>query len=742
MSTVDLGRILPAKSRAQSVPGAFPDAELDPPHGARTSITRETLLRRDEYTEDRYARIKIGSWNVATCKDTEKDLGRWFVDGRAVPVDVKAASRQQDRKQIGVSDSQEGTLVDSESQQGRYAHEDAKHGDIDYIDIYVLGLQEVVDISSPTEALRPYTDQTVSLRWRTALEEVLPKNYRKIAEQQLMGLLLFVYAAPEVAEIVSEVSSTTVGTGLMGYMGNKGAVATRIVLDESTRLAFVNSHLAAGADKGAVERRNWDAAQVLQRLSFTSISGAVGEIYGSAERLDDQDAVFWFGDFNYRLQGMPGDDVRRLLLLHAQNEYGIAGTQANVPTGHRPDDPNLSRTDDDDELSVKKEPSDSSIRTSQTAETVGHGSDDSGDSSLTELDSEDDEPKRGLDPGSLKATILSLLPHDELHREQKRRKAFHDGWQEGAITFLPTYKYDVGSMYIFDSSEKRRCPSWCDRILYRSRRDKQRAEEKAKKADILKHAEEQLRSASMVDVVGDESAMFEYDPDADDDADADEIKTCDGSHAEKHEDVAEDGCRIEKYDSHQDVVSSDHKPVEAIIRVKHRVAVRDRQLKVVQEITREVDKAENEAQPSVTVVIEGSGETSDPSDGIDFGGIQLSQPRSQSITIANTGQVPATLSFTRTTGADGDSDTVEWLRVDIDGSSETKLPSKKSLTTRTIQPGEVCVAHVMAEISSEAAAQKMDSLPDGKLSAVLVLHVKHGRDHFVPVSGQWVRQPE
>lgn len=65
--------------------------------------------------------------------------------------------------------------------------------------------------------------------------------------------------------------------------------------------------------------------------------------------------------------------------------------------------------------------------------------------------------------------FANLLAHDQLLREIKFNRACRcRGFSEGPITFAPTYKYDRHSSE-YDSSEKRRLPAWCDRILWRTR---------------------------------------------------------------------------------------------------------------------------------------------------------------------------------------------------------------------------------------------------------------------------------
>jgi len=60
-----------------------------------------------------------------------------------------------------------------------------------------------------------------------------------------------------------------------------------------------------------------------------------------------------------------------------------------------------------------------------------------------------------------------LLERDQLLASRRKNPWFKlRAFQELPITFAPTYKYDVGTDN-YDTSEKKRAPAWCDRILYR-----------------------------------------------------------------------------------------------------------------------------------------------------------------------------------------------------------------------------------------------------------------------------------
>ncbi|RWW10426.1 hypothetical protein GW17_00026034 [Ensete ventricosum] len=61
-----------------------------------------------------------------------------------------------------------------------------------------------------------------------------------------------------------------------------------------------------------------------------------------------------------------------------------------------------------------------------------------------------------------------LTEKDQLRAEMKAGRVFQ-GFREGVIKFPPTYKFEkhLTGLSGYDSSEKKRIPAWCDRILYR-----------------------------------------------------------------------------------------------------------------------------------------------------------------------------------------------------------------------------------------------------------------------------------
>ncbi|KAK1825789.1 putative inositol-1,4,5-trisphosphate 5-phosphatase 3 [Podospora conica] len=695
------------------------------------SLHQAVRARRSEYIRPHQIRIKIGTWNVAACPGTDKDLASWFVDGKGLDLGLSSLITNN-------------SAVETENSGGRPSGDDAVHlvgGS--KIGLYVLGLQEVVDLNTASQYMtRVYaSDPGPMEKWKTALQDALPDGYQLIVSEQLTGLLLLMFASPEVAATISNVSTVTVGTGLLGYLGNKGAIVTRIVLGETTRMVFVNCHLASGHEASYVDRRIWDVGQVLSRTQFTPVTfSGVSEDEG--EKIGDEDFAFWFGDLNFRLDGLPGDDIRRLLMLHTRGEYDLAKK-------------GLPREDSlEGEGVVVQNNGDSSDDETMDLKLTSTQSTDRSDVTIPLPDPDDFLPDPHEDPASLQATLDSLLPHDQLKRVIRERKVFHDGWREGTITFLPSYKYDVGTVGLFDSSEKRRAPSWCDRILYRTRRDKNTYDKRIEEEAQARKKDEEMKAQGMDHAADDDEVLFDYDPDND----GDEQPPLPGLQYDEYEDDEDGGeevvtkegfvdhIQLEIYTSHQRVTSSDHKPINSIFTLDYDAVVPDLKAKVHAEVARELDRAENEGRPGITIVVD-SQEPGRPGDrqksseiSVDLGEVRFLKKQVSTLTIANTGRVPATFAFVEKPSTE-DSDTsslppwltTSFIRSEAAPSEEDPVDLGKEVT---LEPGETVLAQLEAFVGDIPQARMLN---DGQLSLeeVLVLRVTDGRDHFIPVKGAW-----
>ena len=710
------------------------------------SLSRALSARTAEFVRPHRIRVKIGTWNVAASPGTDKDLRTWFVDGDEI-----------DKRLAGPEACQSRT-VDT----AREPFLDPEGDDVnavrlvggDKIGLYVLGLQEVVDLNAARTTL--FTDSTPIEKWNTALSESLPEGYELVVAEQLSGILLLIYASPEAARSITNVSSTTVGTGLLGYMGNKGGIAARLVMGEATRIVFVNSHLASGTEAWHLERRCWDYNQIVTRTQFDPISNSV-MFEDESGKIGDEDFAFWLGDLNFRLEGIPGDDIKHILGLHTRGEYDITKPPNDQLDGEQGVFVNASDSEQEEDqgsdtnaAAANSTTSTASLSNKEAIITPVNASVTLPDPEEFPEDPEDFELDAHLDPSSLQATLDSLLPHDQLRRMIKERKAFHEGWREGPITFLPTYKYDMGTVGLFDSSEKRRPPSWCDRILFRTRKEKEAYETRLKEEEEARRKDQEMKARGMEQAGEDDEVLFDYDPDSDRDSrdvsifDYDEVQDAYEEEAEGvvDEDGFVDRINLEIYTSHQRITSSDHKPTSSILTLYYNAVVPELKAKVHAEVARQIDRAENEGRPGVTIIVDG--QSSVTGEGVDFGGVGYLSKTVRTLTIANTSQVPATLSF------------VERPRLDDDGTEDRCPPWMTTGFTRpdslgmagdeemtdlgkevTLDPGDTLSA--VLEIFVSELSQLM-ALNGGlvKLEDVLVLRITDGRDHFIPVRGNWL----
>ena len=142
----------------------------------------------------------------------------------------------------------------------------------------------------------------------------------------MVGLHLALWVRSDAASDVSCVDAAVAAAGFGGVLGNKGLVALRLLLRD-TSLVIIGAHLPSGDGPGDAGRRDACARDALSRGVFAAADPALPPAHPWRARprlataAADADVAFLVGDLNYRLIA-PGRAVRRAL---------AAGDAAKLP---------------------------------------------------------------------------------------------------------------------------------------------------------------------------------------------------------------------------------------------------------------------------------------------------------------------------------------------------------------------------------------------------------------------------
>lgn len=185
-------------------------------------------------------------------------------------------------------------------------------------DVFVFGFQELVDLENKGMTAKTFLvgsnkaakalDSTLDERlllWQDRLQKLFPATYTVVHVSQLVGLFQFIISKNTFA--VNNIATSHIKTGMGGLYGNKGAIATRFFIQDSS-FCFVNTHLAA--HQSHTSERNKDIAQILKDGSFPKLDLEHHfEGGGDGTMILDHEYVFWSGDLNYRI-----DDNRQAVM--------------------------------------------------------------------------------------------------------------------------------------------------------------------------------------------------------------------------------------------------------------------------------------------------------------------------------------------------------------------------------------------------------------------------------------------
>lgn len=146
-------------------------------------------------------------------------------------------------------------------------------------------------ISSPS-------GQTGVKKFSQVVEKNMPAGYHLIAKHHLMEIKILLFIHERHRSRVAKTEAVTEATGIGNVVGNKGAVAVKLTLDD-TSFCFVCCHLAAHEGAKFLQQRNDDVVDIMRNIERDKVYGL--------PVIHRFNHIFWMGDLNYRL------DLRHLL---------------------------------------------------------------------------------------------------------------------------------------------------------------------------------------------------------------------------------------------------------------------------------------------------------------------------------------------------------------------------------------------------------------------------------------------
>jgi len=277
------------------------------------------------------------------------------------------------------------------------------------IDVYAFGVQEG-HASFNSASLKP----------------LLQDKYVMLASRTLVGIQLHVYVKRTLMNHFTSVHHDVEGTGIGNMYGNKGGVGVRCTYSDT-----YGNDGAGGDGAMRIRENNGERDNCDDGAASSSNSSSIDLLFVSSHFAAHQDNIKERNDDYHRIERG----------LFSKNKEGNAATISS----------SFSRQQQRVAPSSKKLRGHASYRHCVTFW-------------MGDLNYRIDGNRKAIDM-ALKTGMTEVLASNDQLQSERRKKTVFDKFNEGHITFMPTYKFDPGTD-IYDTSAKARIPSYTDRILW------------------------------------------------------------------------------------------------------------------------------------------------------------------------------------------------------------------------------------------------------------------------------------
>lgn len=151
-------------------------------------------------------------------------------------------------------------------------------------DIYAIGLQEIVDLNVTNVVFKTSPSVGTSAAWVQRLSRILNEvdYYKVLLDKSMVGIMFVIFVKASLHSCITDVKYALTYTGSYGVTGNKGGVSISMKIHDSP-LCFVCAHFHANRD--AVAARNLDYHLICENTEFISVG---------PEYSQDPDMLFLF----------------------------------------------------------------------------------------------------------------------------------------------------------------------------------------------------------------------------------------------------------------------------------------------------------------------------------------------------------------------------------------------------------------------------------------------------------------